>query len=118
MNASDIIGDDPSTSYGVGTPNEAKTLGTARPSLNGIGPNGTHSSASFREEVDPTYDGDARAGTPFCPEGTGPRMRHRYRPITVPGGTHVDGFVPLSPTLCPMLPTFVDAVTALEAWTT
>lgn len=25
----------------------------------------------IREEVDPGYDGDAEAGTPFCPEGTG-----------------------------------------------
>ncbi|MGW4646801.1 tannase/feruloyl esterase family alpha/beta hydrolase [Kitasatospora sp. NPDC004289] len=25
-----------------------------------------------REELDPDYDGDTRAGTPFCPEGTGP----------------------------------------------
>jgi hypothetical protein len=130
----------------------------------------------LRETVDPTYDGDIRAGTPFCPEGTGPGCdtdydyasrpasvhrtvarisltgritrpliavqgsldalalpfmadtytdmvtragrSHLYRPITIPGGTHVDGFVPLSPTLRPMLPTFVDALTAIEAWTT
>jgi hypothetical protein len=130
----------------------------------------------IREVVDPAYDGDTRAGTPFCPEGTGPgcdtdydyasrpasvhravarisltgritrplvavqgsldalalpvmsdtytRMvaragrSHLYRPITVPGGTHVDGLVPLSPALRPMLPAFVDALTALEARTT
>lgn len=130
----------------------------------------------LREEVDPGYDGATRAGTPFCPEGTGagcdtdydyaarpaavrrtigsisltgrigrplvevqgsldalalPSMADTYtrmvqragrgrlhRPITVPGGTHVDGFVPLAPTLRPMLPEFVDALTTLEERTT
>ena len=129
----------------------------------------------LREELDPTYDGATLAGTPFCPEGTGPgcdtdydyasrpasvrravarisltgrigrplvaiqgdldalalpftadvytdMVAHSgrarlYHPITVPGGTHVDGFVPLAPTLRPMLPAFVDALTTLESRT-
>ncbi|RAY13703.1 tannase/feruloyl esterase family alpha/beta hydrolase [Actinomadura craniellae] len=129
----------------------------------------------LREEVDPGYDGDTLAGTPFCPEGTGPgcdtdydyRSRppsvhramarvsltgrltrplvsvqgsldaltppakygdhyHRmvaaagraalHRLITVPGGTHTDGMIPLAPdVLRPMLPSFVAAFAQLEA---
>ncbi|WP_119726872.1 tannase/feruloyl esterase family alpha/beta hydrolase [Thermomonospora amylolytica] len=129
----------------------------------------------IREELDPTYDGDRLAGTPFCPEGTGsgcdtdydyasrPSSVHRavarisltgrltrplisiqgsldallpptrygdhyhrmvaasgrkslHRLITVPGGTHTDGMIPLAPgVLRPMLPSFAAAFAQLEA---
>jgi hypothetical protein len=42
----------------------------------------------LREELDPTYDGDAKAGTPFCPEGTGPGCDTDYDYATRPASVH------------------------------
>jgi hypothetical protein len=42
----------------------------------------------LREELDPTYDGDTKAGTPFCPEGTGPGCDTDYDYATRPAAVH------------------------------
>lgn len=41
-----------------------------------------------REEVDPDYDGSAQAGTPFCPEGTGPGCDTDYDYASRPASVH------------------------------
>lgn len=43
---------------------------------------------TLREEIDPTYDGAAQAGTPFCPEGTGPGCDTDYDYATRPRQVH------------------------------
>jgi hypothetical protein len=42
----------------------------------------------LREELDPGYDGDAKAGTPFCPEGTGPGCDTDYDYAARPAAVH------------------------------
>ncbi|MFB6889576.1 tannase/feruloyl esterase family alpha/beta hydrolase [Kitasatospora sp. NPDC056327] len=41
-----------------------------------------------REELDPEYDGAAEAGTPFCPEGTGPGCDTDYDYAARPRSVH------------------------------
>jgi hypothetical protein len=41
-----------------------------------------------REELDPGYDGDTQAGTPFCPEGTGAGCDTDYDYTTRPLAVH------------------------------
>jgi hypothetical protein len=43
---------------------------------------------AVREELDPGYDGDALAGTPFCAEGTGAGCDTDYRYATRPRPVH------------------------------
>ncbi|REE97287.1 tannase/feruloyl esterase family alpha/beta hydrolase [Thermomonospora umbrina] len=42
----------------------------------------------LREEIDPGYDGAAQAGTPFCPEGTGPGCDTDYDYASRPEQVH------------------------------
>ncbi|MGV9310590.1 3-hydroxybutyrate oligomer hydrolase family protein [Streptomyces sp. NPDC003691] len=42
----------------------------------------------MREELDPGYDGDAQAGTPFCPEGTGAGCDTDYDYGSRPAAVH------------------------------
>lgn len=42
----------------------------------------------IREEIDPDYDGATQAGTPFCPEGTGPGCDTDYDYASRPAAVH------------------------------